>query len=140
EFLGANLLADQPFIVMPLLKNGNARDFVEAHLAADCTRILLDVSRGLLYLHEKGVIHGDIKAVNILIDDGQRAVLCDFGLSRIKADLLSRSLDPSASWKLGSCNWMAPERLLGGSLRKSVGMYVFGMTIFEVWSSPFCAH
>jgi hypothetical protein len=36
EFLGANVLDDTPFIVMPLLKNGNARDYI--HVNPGCNR------------------------------------------------------------------------------------------------------
>jgi len=37
EFLGANELDDRPFIVMPYLKNGNARDYIQSH--PDCERL-----------------------------------------------------------------------------------------------------
>lgn len=70
--------------------------------------------------------------VNILIDHSGRAVLCDFGLSRVKADVTSRTsvgdVDPAA----GSRNWMSPERLRGGVLKKPSDIYSFGMTLFEV--------
>lgn len=69
--------------------------------------------------------------MNILIDDGGKAVLCDFGLSRVKADASSRTAIP-VSFNVGSRNWMAPERLTGGSPRKPSDIYAFGMTIFEV--------
>jgi hypothetical protein len=39
EFLGANVFDDRPFIVMPYLKNGNARDYVNDH--PDCNRTLI---------------------------------------------------------------------------------------------------
>ena len=39
EFLGANVFDDRPFIVMPFLKNGNARDYVHTH--PDCNRVLI---------------------------------------------------------------------------------------------------
>ena len=72
--------------------------------------------------------------MNVLIDDGKRAVLGDFGLFRIKADTTSRTGDDAIA---GSRNWMAPERLLGGSLCKPSDIYAFGMTVFEVRKGPF---
>jgi serine/threonine protein kinase len=66
----------------------------------------------------------------VLIDDGHKAVLCDFGLTRIKADATSRTA--RADGIMGSRNWMAPEQLLGKSLKPPCDMYAFGMTVYEV--------
>jgi serine/threonine protein kinase len=69
----------------------------------------------------------------VLIDHGGNAVLCDFGLSRVKGDATSHTTaKASAAVVVGSRNWMAPERLMGGSLRKPSDIYAFGMVIFEV--------
>jgi serine/threonine protein kinase len=70
--------------------------------------------------------------MNVLIDDGHNAVLCDFGLSRIKADITSNTIVAGPLPVIGSRNWMAPERLLGGSVRKPYDIYSYGMTIYEV--------
>ncbi|KAL2913881.1 hypothetical protein HK105_206615 [Polyrhizophydium stewartii] len=100
---------------MPLMSN-DARDHVSIHTNMSINErigILLDTARGMQYLHhtQQRVIHGDLKASNILIgaaadaalcllcplladnwsriltagDDG-RARICDFGLSFVKAD------------------------------------------------------
>lgn len=73
--------------------------------------------------------------MNVLIDDGGKAVLCDFGLSRIKADATSRTATHQSSVAAGSRNWMSPERLSGGLARKPADVYAFGMTVYEVSSS-----
>jgi serine/threonine protein kinase len=70
--------------------------------------------------------------VNVLIDDGSNAVLCDFGLSHIKADVTSRTATTDGGGIVGSRNWMAPEQLLGKSLKKPCDIYGFGMTLYEV--------
>lgn len=59
-------------------------------------------------------------------------MLCDFGLSRIKADVTSRTVNSGGGSIVGSRHWMAPERLLGGSLKKSCDIYAFAMTLYEV--------
>jgi serine/threonine protein kinase len=70
--------------------------------------------------------------VNVLIDDAGKAVLCDFGLTRIKADVTSRTVKVDGGGVIGSRNWMAPERLLRGSLKPPCDIYAFGMTLYEV--------
>ena len=70
--------------------------------------------------------------LNVLIDDGGKSVLCDFGLARVKADATSRTARQDGGAIVGSRNWMAPERLRGGSLRKPSDIYSFGMTLYEV--------
>ena len=70
--------------------------------------------------------------MNVLIDDNTRAVLCDFGLSHIKADATSQTARPGGGNATGSRNWMAPERIVGGSLKTPSDIYAFGMTIFGV--------
>jgi serine/threonine protein kinase len=70
--------------------------------------------------------------MNILIDDGGNAVLCDFGLSRVRSNLSDSTVGEEAIRVMGSRNWMAPERLLGRSLRNPCDIYSFGMTVYEV--------
>ena len=68
----------------------------------------------------------------MLIDDARNAVLCDFGLSRMKTDATSRTARPEGGGAVGRRNWMAPEQLMGGQLKKPCDIYAFGMTLYEV--------
>jgi len=64
QFLGANEFDNMPFIVMPYLKNGNARDYVRGHPDCDRLQIFQHISLGLVYLHSREIVHGDLKGVN----------------------------------------------------------------------------
>ncbi|KZP31913.1 kinase-like protein [Athelia psychrophila] len=134
-FLGANVWGDRPFIVMPYLKNGNARDYIQNYPECNRAAILHQASLGLVYLHNMNIVHADLKGYNILIDDSGKAVLCDFGLSRVKTNINSQSMIAGDEEIYGSTNWMAPERLLGRSLRKPSDIYSFGMTIYEIFTN-----
>ncbi|KZP05089.1 kinase-like protein, partial [Athelia psychrophila] len=124
-----------PFMVMPYMRKGNVREYLEANPGIDRLKILHDISLGLVHLHSQQIVHGDLKALNVLIDDGDNAVLCDFGLSRIIADATSRTTRTAGAVSIvGSRNWMAPERIIGGSLRKPCDIYAFSMTLFEVFT------
>ena len=51
----------------------------------------------------------------------------------MKADATSHTVRANTGGgTIGSCNWMAPEQLLGGLLKKPCDIYAFGMTLYEV--------
>ncbi|KAF7300160.1 Kinase-like protein [Mycena kentingensis (nom. inval.)] len=150
QFLGANTIDETPFIVMPYMPT-NARRYLamgwqlkrDLEGGRDPIFIVRDMSLGLEYLHSRGVVHGDLKGINVLVDERGRALLCDFGLSKVKADITSRTTtasSPPSTTTSGSRNWMAPELLVGASgPRFSSDIYAFGMTIYELYTdtTPF---
>ncbi|KAJ6489898.1 kinase-like domain-containing protein, partial [Mycena sanguinolenta] len=98
---------------------------------------LRDISLGLEYLHERKICHDDLKGINVLVEDSGRALLCDFGLARIKADITSRTRTASDTVISGSRNWMAPELLSGSLPRPPSGIYAFGMTLYELYTDEY---
>jgi len=88
--------------------------------------ILRDISQGMRFLHSASppVIHGDLKAANILVDSRFRAKVADFGLSQKK------NLGGT-----GTPFWMAPELLRGESSNTlATDVYSFGIILYEVYS------
>ena len=74
------------------------------------TQILYDVSLAMTYLHQQkpALIHGDLKSQNILIGEGFRAKISDFGLSRTMQTLSCAVIDRKLS---GTLEFIAPEYL-----------------------------
>ncbi|KAJ6489906.1 kinase-like domain-containing protein, partial [Mycena sanguinolenta] len=95
---------------------------------------LRDISLGLEYLHGRKICHGDLKGINVLVEDSGRALLCDFGLARIKADITSHTRTANDTVVYGSRNWMAPELLSGSLPRPPSDIYAFGMTVYELYT------
>ncbi|KAG6855866.1 hypothetical protein H0H87_009901 [Tephrocybe sp. NHM501043] len=97
-------------LVMPWVENGDITKYLKTN--PDAPRLLLadDVAKGLAYLHKNGVIHGDLKGSNILIDDAGHARLCDFGISSISdQDIISWTTQSQGASRGGSIRWQAPE-------------------------------
>ena len=89
--------------------------------------MLRDVSQGCRFLHAAKphkVIHGDLKAANILVDSRFRAKVADFGLSQKKQ-----------MGATGTPYWMAPELLRGDSVNTTMSdVYSFGIILYEAYS------
>lgn len=92
---------------------------------------LVQVLSGLNYLHEKKVVHRDIKAANILLVKSGQIKIADFGISTCKIDK-HRSLEERA---FGSPYWMAPELIQmkeGAEFETGVDIWSVGCTVIEL--------
>ncbi|CAL9107908.1 unnamed protein product, partial [Musa textilis] len=88
-----------------------------------------DVAKGMNYLHNRStpIVHRDLKSPNLLVDKKYTVKVCDFGLSRLKANtfLSSKSL-------AGTPEWMAPEVLRDEPSNEKSDVYSFGVILWEL--------
>jgi serine/threonine protein kinase len=91
----------------------------------------VDASAGLVHLHQMGVIHRDIATRNMLIDSQMRCRVCDFGLSRIKQKQYSAVTTKSI---VGPVKWMAPESISHQRYSEASDVYMFGITLWEMFA------
>lgn len=91
-------------------------------------RLILEIARGLNYLHSQGVIHRDLKSANILVNGDGHAKISDFGLSKIKTISIQ-----TAHQRSEAVQWMAPEvRHLNPVYSKASDIYTFGVVMWEI--------
>lgn len=94
-------------------------------------RIALGAARGLLYLHEQcdpKIIHRDVKAANILLDDYCEAVVGDFGLAK----LLDHRDSHVTTAVRGTVGHIAPEYLSTGQSSEKTDAFGFGILLLEL--------
>ncbi|MEC9093022.1 MAG: protein kinase, partial [Planctomycetota bacterium] len=96
--------ATPPFYVMDFIENGSLEDELKRRGPFDieeATEMFQEVAMGLMHLHNKGILHCDLKPGNVLLDGDNAPRLADFGQSR-----LSNEQAPA----LGTLFYMAPEQ------------------------------
>ncbi|XP_038898927.1 serine/threonine-protein kinase CTR1 isoform X2 [Benincasa hispida] len=92
-------------------------------------RMALDVAKGINYLHclNPPIVHWDLKSPNLLVDKNWTVKVCDFGLSRFKANTFISSKSVA-----GTPEWMAPEFLRGEPSNEKSDVYSFGVILWEL--------
>ncbi|XP_022957264.1 protein NSP-INTERACTING KINASE 1-like isoform X1 [Cucurbita moschata] len=121
-------------LVYPYMSNGSVASRLKAKPALDWSarkRIALGAARGLLYLHEQcdpKIIHRDVKAANILLDDYCEAVVGDFGLAK----LLDHRDSHVTTAVRGTVGHIAPEYLSTGQSSEKTDVFGFGILLLEL--------
>ncbi|KAL0564688.1 hypothetical protein V5O48_017355, partial [Marasmius crinis-equi] len=115
------------------MKNGDITFYIASNPGVDAQRLVLNVADGLAFMHSLGIVHGDLKGSNVLINEHLEACLSDFGLSSIHhTNTMTPRIDSIISG--GSLRWCSPEQLSGGGVAPHVSadVYSFGILLWEI--------
>ncbi|XP_060191929.1 protein NSP-INTERACTING KINASE 1-like isoform X1 [Lycium barbarum] len=131
---GFCMTQSEKLLVYPYMSNGSVASRLRAKPVLDWgtrKRIALGAARGLLYLHEQcdpKIIHRDVKAANILLDDYCEAVVGDFGLAK----LLDHQDTHVTTAVRGTVGHIAPEYLSTGQSSEKTDVFGFGILLLEL--------
>jgi serine/threonine-protein kinase len=97
--------------------------------------IVKQVAQGLIYAHEHGVVHRDIKPTNIMVKSDSQVKITDFGIAR----MTSSAVQTQTGMVLGTPKYMSPEQVLGKPIDQRSDIFSLGVMLFEMLTqtSPF---
>ena len=126
-----------PYLVMYYCDGGNLSRHVGKMKDDELRHMLHDIISGLVYLHQEGIVHQDIKPENILYDTKhKRYMLADFGISDKCRSKLSQSVKQSEMFVSMTESYAPPEKFTG-NLADSVpdpkgDIFSLGLTLYEL--------
>ncbi|KAG2128319.1 kinase-like domain-containing protein [Suillus bovinus] len=135
-----------PALVSPWMEGGSLDNYLKREFSGLTDsrkwKLVRQVAAGISYLHNKGIVHGDLTATNVLVDGlGDHVRLADFGLSMIIAEEGNATF---TSCHPGNVRWMPPEAFPAGDEDedevkyekpvKAWDVYSYGCVVFQIFS------
>ncbi|ETW28408.1 TKL protein kinase [Plasmodium falciparum FCH/4] len=128
-FLGA--INNPRAIVLEYIQYGTLFDILHKYKInmklQDIIKISKDITAFMSFLHNKGIMHCDLKSSNILISITRDIKICDFGLS-----VFNKYNKPKYLGIVGTYQWTAPEVLRSEGYTKEADIYSFGVILWEM--------
>ncbi len=132
------VLRERCALVMEFCSSGTLSEYLKKNSIDSSTmiRMACEITSGLLYLHQRGIIHRTLKSGNVMLDSATRCKLADCALSPVKERL--DSLGAAMTRGVGSIPWMAPEVVSADPdsqntpHSKASDMYSLGITLWEI--------
>ncbi|KYO03038.1 tyrosine kinase-like protein, putative [Plasmodium reichenowi] len=128
-FLGA--INNPRAIVLEYIQYGTLFDILHKYKInmklQDIIKISKDITAFMAFLHNKGIMHCDLKSSNILISITRDIKICDFGLS-----VFNKYNKPKYLGIVGTYQWTAPEVLRSEGYTKEADIYSFGVILWEM--------
>ncbi|XP_073037296.1 serine/threonine-protein kinase STY46-like [Primulina eburnea] len=130
QFIGACTKPPNLCIVTEFMSGGSVYDYLHKQRGTfklpSLLKVAIDVSKGMNYLHQNNIIHRDLKAANLLMDENEVVKVADFGVARVKAETGVMTAET------GTYRWMAPEVIEHKPYDHKADVFSFGVVLWEL--------
>lgn len=131
KFLGHGQIDNYAYYAMEYLPNGDLASRIErGEITVDrAVDYIIQIAQGLSALHDKDIVHRDIKPTNILFDKDNKPVITDLGIAK---DLSSAEELTARGEILGTPYYISPEQINGKPVDKRTDIYTIGILFYEM--------
>ncbi|CAE7065459.1 unnamed protein product [Rhizoctonia solani] len=141
KLMGVTMFRERLGVVSEWMEHGNLRQYLHQNSGANRPELCIQIAKGVVYLHGVNMIHGDLKACNILVSSGGILKITDFDYSIFPECSLAFSATNRTGG--GTLRWMAPELVVEAEppqRNPKTDIYALGMTFLETMTNthPFC--
>ncbi|KAL8115790.1 hypothetical protein AgCh_022334 [Apium graveolens] len=130
QFIGACTKPPNLSIVTEYMSGGSVYDYLHKQKGTfklpSILKVAIDISKGMNYLHHNNIIHRDLKAANLLMDENEVVKVADFGVARVRAQ------SGVMTAETGTYRWMAPEVIEHKPYDHKADIYSFGIVVWEL--------
>ncbi|KZV19164.1 hypothetical protein F511_38460 [Dorcoceras hygrometricum] len=130
QFIGACTKPPNLCIVTEFMSGGSVYDYLHKQRGTfklpSLLKVAIDVSKGMNYLHQNNIIHRDLKAANLLMDENEVVKVADFGVARVRAETGVMTAET------GTYRWMAPEVIEHKPYDHKADVFSFGVVLWEL--------
>lgn len=120
------------YIVMELLSSESLKSRILKGMSIeDVITIAINICHAVATIHDLGILHRDIKPVNILFDQNGQPIITDFGIAKVteQAGDVELTIQGEA---VGTPAYMSPEQALGNEVTPSSDLYSFGVMLYQM--------
>jgi serine/threonine-protein kinase len=120
---------DVAYIAMELMEGRELQEIIYSKrrlLITDVLNIAIQISAGLSYAHQRGIVHGDIKPSNIMVLGDNLVKIADFGIAR----MISSMEEKQESGIYGTPPFMSPEQIQGKPIDARSDIYSLGVVLY----------
>ncbi|BDA41364.1 Serine/threonine-protein kinase STY17 [Coccomyxa sp. Obi] len=129
QFIGACTKKPNLCIVFEFMAGGSIYDYMRKAGQLKLSLVLkigTEVCRGMDYLHKRKIVHRDLKAANLLMDETGTVKIADFGVARVMNSTGVMTAET------GTYRWMAPEVIEHNPYREKADVFSFAITMWEL--------